>query len=80
MKEKFVHSDQHYDSNMSDVFFKVLNIKKPYYFLNVGSRLNEEKTGKINNKRIKKIILKEKPNNILIYGYPYTILTGAIIG
>ena len=65
---------------MSDVFFKVLNIKKPYYFLNVGSRLNEEKTGKINNKRIKKIILKEKPNNILIYGYPYTILTGAIIG
>jgi len=46
---------------MSDVFFKVLNIKKPYYFLNVGSRLNEEKTGKINNKRIKKIILKENP-------------------
>jgi len=45
LKEIIVLSGQLYDFNMSDVFFKVLNIQKPDYFLNVGSGLHIEMTG-----------------------------------
>jgi UDP-N-acetylglucosamine 2-epimerase (non-hydrolysing) len=44
--EILVHSGQHYDFNMSDIFFEELEIRKPDYFLNVDSGLHGEMTGK----------------------------------
>ena len=79
IKEIIVHSGQHYDFNMSDVFFKVLNIQKPDYFLNVGSGLHGEMTGKIMIE-FEKVVLKERPDIILVYGDTNTTLAGAIVG
>ncbi|MBO8140506.1 MAG: UDP-N-acetylglucosamine 2-epimerase [Thermosipho sp. (in: Bacteria)] len=79
IKEIIVHSGQHYDFNMSDVFFKVLNIQKPDYFLNVGSGLHGEMTGKIMIE-FEKVVLKEKPVIILVYGETNTTLAGAVVG
>ena len=67
INEILVHSGQHYDYNMSDVFFKVLDIRQPDYNLNVGSGTHAEMTGKIMIE-FEKVVLKEKPDFILVYG------------
>jgi len=79
IQETLVHSGQHYDFNMSDVFFKVLDIRKPDYYLNVGSGLHGEMTGKIMIE-FEKIVLEEKPDVIVVYGDTNTTLAGAIVG
>ena len=79
IKEILVHSGQHYDANMSDVFFEVLGIRQPDYFLNVGSGNHGEMTGKIMI-GFEKIVLSEKPDVILVYGDTNTTLAGAIVG
>lgn len=79
IKEILVHSGQHYDANMSDVFFQVLGIRQPDYFLNVGSGNHGEMTGRIMIE-FEKIVLSEKPDVILVYGDTNTTLAGAIVG
>lgn len=79
VQEMLVHSGQHYDFNMSDVFFEVLEIKRPEYFLNIGSGTHGEMTGKIMIE-FEKVVLKEKPDVILVYGDTNTTLAGAIVG
>jgi len=79
VREVLVHSGQHYDFNMSDVFFEVLDIRKPDYYLNVGSGLHGEMTGKIMIE-FEKIVLEEKPDVIVVYGDTNTTLAGAIVG
>ncbi|WP_041082036.1 non-hydrolyzing UDP-N-acetylglucosamine 2-epimerase [Thermotoga profunda] len=79
IKEILVHSGQHYDFNMSDIFFQVLDIRKPDYYLNVGSGMHGEMTGKIMIE-FEKIVLKEKPDIIIVYGDTNTTLAGAIVG
>lgn len=79
IKEILVHSGQHYDINMSSAFFKELNIKKPDYYLKVGSGNHAEMTGKIMI-AFENIVLKEKPNFIIVYGDTNTTLAGAITG
>ncbi|APT76109.1 UDP-N-acetylglucosamine 2-epimerase [Marinitoga sp. 1137] len=76
--EILVHSGQHYDKNMSDIFFQTLNIKDPDYYLNVGSGNHGEMTGKIMIE-FEKIVLKEKPDIILVYGDTNTTLAGALV-
>ncbi|WP_448516453.1 non-hydrolyzing UDP-N-acetylglucosamine 2-epimerase [Pseudothermotoga sp.] len=79
VQEVLVHSGQHYDYNMSDVFFEVLNIREPDYNLNVGSGKHGEMTGKIMIE-FEKIVEKEMPDMIIVYGDTNTTLAGAIVG
>jgi len=79
IKEILVHSGQHYDFNMSDVFFKVLNIRKADYNLGVGSATHAQMTAKTMIE-FEKVVLKEHPDIILVYGDTNTTLAGAIVG
>ncbi len=77
--EVLVHSGQHYDYQMSQVFFDTLGIRKPDYHLGVGSGSHAEQTGKAMIE-FEKVCIAEKPAVILIYGDCNTTLAGALVG
>lgn len=64
---KIVHTGQHYDKKMSDVFFKELELPKPHIYLGVGSRSHAEQKANIMIE-FEKVLLKEKPDLVLVYG------------
>lgn len=76
-QEVLVHTGQHYDANMSDVFFEELGIPKPDYLLNVGSGSHGSQTGKM-LEGIEDILLKEKPDGLLVYGDTNSTFAGAL--
>ena len=76
-KETLIHTGQHYDKNMSDIFFYDLNIKSPDYNLGIGGGCHGKMTG-LMLAGIESVILKEQPDLILLYGDTNSTLAGAL--
>ncbi|RLG11125.1 UDP-N-acetylglucosamine 2-epimerase (non-hydrolyzing) [Candidatus Pacearchaeota archaeon] len=72
-----LHTNQHYSENLDKVFFKELNLPEPKYNLNVGSGTHAEQTAKI-LVGVEKILLKEKPDIVLVEGDTNTVLASAL--
>jgi UDP-GlcNAc3NAcA epimerase len=77
LQECIVHTGQHYDSNMSDVFFQEMGIPQPNYNLAVGSGGHGIQTARM-IERLEEILLDEKPNAVLLYGDTNSTLAGAV--
>jgi len=75
--EIIVHTGQHYDENMSNVFFDELDIPRPHYNLNVGSASHGVQTARM-IEGIETILITEKPNFLVVYGDTNSTLAGAI--
>jgi UDP-GlcNAc3NAcA epimerase len=76
--EIIVHTGQHYDANMSDIFFTEMQIPKPNYFLGIGGMSHGAMTGQMIEK-IEEIATHEKPDWIMVYGDTNSTLAGAIV-
>jgi len=77
IQEIIVHTGQHYDANMSEVFFDEMQIPKPDYFLNIGGKSHGAMVGQMIEK-IEEILVKEKPDLVIVYGDTNSTLAGAI--
>jgi UDP-GlcNAc3NAcA epimerase len=77
INEIIIHTGQHYDKSMSDIFFKQLHIPQPNYNLKIGGGSHGENTGRMIEK-IEEILLVEKPDYLLVYGDTDSTLAGAL--
>jgi UDP-N-acetylglucosamine 2-epimerase (non-hydrolysing) len=75
---KIVHTGQHYDKKMSDVFFKELELPKPHIYLGVGSKSHAQQKAQIMIE-FEKIILREKPDLVLVYGDVNSTIATALV-
>ena len=75
---KIVHTGQHYDKQLSDIFFKQLGLPEPHINLGVGSGSHSEQTAETMVK-FEKVVLKEKPDLVLVYGDVNSTLAASIV-
>ncbi|MCZ2223437.1 MAG: UDP-N-acetylglucosamine 2-epimerase (non-hydrolyzing) [Chitinophagales bacterium] len=73
-----IHTGQHYDTNMSHIFFDQLGISKPQYLLNIGSANHGLQTAKMMIE-IENILINEKPQFMIVYGDTNSTLAGALV-
>lgn len=77
LEEVIVHTGQHYDENMSAIFFQEMGIPTPNYNLNVGSGSHGQQTAKM-IEGLEEIFLKENPTAVLVYGDTNSTIAGAL--
>lgn len=77
IEEILLHTGQHYDSNMSDIFFKQMGMPKPTVQLNCGGGTHGEMTGKM-LAEIEAALLVHKPDRMIVYGDTDSTLAGAL--
>lgn len=73
-----IHTGQHYDSNMSEVFFNQLGMQKPHHTLHLGGGNHGSQTGKM-MMEIEEIVLSEQPDGVVVYGDTNSTLAGALV-
>lgn len=78
VRHLLVHTGQHYDPNMSDVFFRDLGMGKPDLFLGVGSGSHAEQTARVMTE-FEKICRDEKPSLVIVYGDVNSTMAAAIV-
>ena len=77
ISEILVHTGQHFDANMSDIFFKEMGIPRPDYNLNINGLNHGAMVGR-QLESLENILIKEKPNLVLVYGDTNSTLAGAL--
>jgi len=77
IEELIIHTGQHFDANMSDVFFEEMEIPTPAYQLDIHGLTHGAMTGRM-LEAIEAILLKEKPDGVLVYGDTNSTLAGAL--
>ena len=77
IQEIIVHTGQHYDYNMSEVFFREMCVPEPDYYLGIGDCSHGSMTGQM-LEQIEAVIFKEKPDIVIVYGDTNSTLAGAL--
>lgn len=77
LREVLVHTGQHFDANMSDVFFTELGMPRPAYALDIHGGMHGAMTGRM-LAEVEKVLLIEKPEAVLVYGDTNSTLAGAL--